>query len=236
MDGALPTLLTFCPHLSLETGDSTMTSLGLPVAALDVRYHTDLHHRHPVPVGEKGRDTAYPVFPTWGFVHLEWSQATILARLLVRAARIPQGSVSTLPAEHLLTRLLFASFPIDVLTDGNYRASYWMHHVDNIFDKNVPNDRLCTQPVLLERQEAADLASTLWIHILSATLGSGEPHPLDGLLALLVEAAAPPVLFRRSSHDRMEHGALCEAILDDGRDALPPALTIPGSPFGKLPL
>lgn len=228
--------LPACTHLPNAVDGTTMTTLGVPVADLDLCYGIDIHRYHPVPVGERQGATAYPVFPTWGFVHLEWSQAAVLARLVAFKARIPHDIVAGLPQEHLLARLLFASFPVDVLTNEAYRQAYWTHHIDNLFDKRVPTDRLCTQPLALERQEMADLAAVLHGHILVTKTNIGTPHPLEALLALLLHTALPEQLFQSSAHHTLQRLDLLPSVLVKGRHALPATFTIPNSPLPSLPL
>lgn len=234
---APPTPLLSCPHLFAETDTDTMTSLGVPVSELDVVHHVTFrqHHLRQV-VGMKDGHAAHAVFPTWDFLAVEWAHAAALARLVARAMGLTRDQIPGLPHDHLIARLLRASFPVKVLENTDHRRACWSDHLDQIFGHPTPVVGIYQAHVLVERQEAADMACLLARHIGFSTLGHDIPHPFDGLLHALIDTALPKELFLDSGHASVRYHALQNDVLEQGRDGLPARLTIPDSPFGRLPL
>jgi hypothetical protein len=213
-------------HLPLDVTDDTMTTLGVRVGDLHFHYHAKMIHQHPRPIGHDNASpptTAYPVFPTWGFLHLEWSDAAAMAKVAARMMGVSAQSVRTLPGTHLVARLLHASFPSEILTDDTYRGYFWDGHVERVLEDGPNTEPPCMEYALIERVEAADLARHM-----ATTLGitdkDSAPSGARDLLDMLLHAAAPGLLYQRSQHDRMVWEHTLKRILVDGRDALPDAL------------
>lgn len=212
------------PHLSLVVTEQTMTTADVPVGALPMRYLDAMIHHRPVPVGEDDQGhPVYPVLHTWGFLPLPWQDAGKLARLLMAHQSLHMVDVVQFPAEHLVSRLLYACFPLyDVVARGKEAAQRARRDPrwGVLFD-DTTSPAPSTSRVLMERQEAAELAQ-----LLATAQGVSSLDGVDGsldaaLLRSLLAFAAPPLLFGSTAHALMEAQSVQDGVLRGGQEALP---------------
>lgn len=211
--------MTNMSHLAIPFDQRTMTTAGVAWGELPIQYHAMPNSFYPVSVGEDEHgNLAWPVFPTWTFVELAWSDAAQLAHLVARAADLPGDKAS------LQQRLLDAALPPGF---GNDATNTWQSRAQIRLDILEQGAHALTSTVVLERSEAADLFLLLINAVDPKDKATARID--DGLLGTMLHAALPLLLFKDSEHLFLQAMKARNDLLAQGRAALPAFLVAPAS-------